>query len=236
MDNKENYKSASTTKSKKKKKWPWIVGAVLLIFIILIFYFYSLVVNNLENLNAGIDGEGTFTRITTTDDPYLGNPDADIVIVEFSDFQCPYCFQTFPIMHDVVDKYADEIKYIYRDFPLSDIHPQAQMAAEAGECAQDQGKFWAMHDKMFINRDDLSLASLKNYATEIGLNIAEFVVCLEGNKYKEEVEEDYFDGLIAGVDGTPTFYVNDHKFEGVPTYENFQELIEELITIYEAEQ
>jgi len=211
----------------KLKGWHITVIVVAVLFVGLGLIFYSLVRKNVDSMK---DQNGdAISYIITTDDPYLGGIDAQVVIVEFSDFQCPYCFQSFPIIRELVTLYGDQIKVIYRDFPLKDY---SQKAAEAGECAHEQGKFWEMHDKLFINQDDLRVLSLKQYASELGLNETIFNECLDSERYTAEVQEDLGDGLLAGVDGTPTFYINEREFQGSATVDDFKAVIDELIAIY----
>jgi protein-disulfide isomerase len=202
-----------------------IVVAVL--FIGLVIVFYGLVRENigiLENQN-----QTTELHIATADDPYKGGAEAKIAIVEFSDYQCPYCFQSFPVVRELINTYGDQIKFIFRDFPLKEY---SQKAAEAGECAHEQGKFWEMHDKLFINQNDLSVFAIKQYALELGLGELSFNECLDSGRYAAEVQEDLSDGLLAGVDGTPTFFINDYEFQGSVTVDAFKMVIDELIAIY----
>lgn len=163
--------------------------------------------------------------LETLDDPYDGSLEAEIVIVEFSDFQCSFCQEVFPAVREINSLYGDNIRFIYRDFPGSDIHPQALLAAQAGECAEDQGKFWPMHDKLFINQKNLSEDIMKEIAKQIGLNTEVFNNCLDTRKHQEEVVDDFKDGLTLGVTGTPTFFINGEKFEGVLSLDNFKQVI-----------
>ncbi len=200
---------------------------VVVLFIGLGVVFYSLVRENVDLLED--QNQAATLHIATADDPSKGGIDAKIVIVEFSDFQCPYCFQSFPVVRELISAYGDQIKFIYRDFPLKN---NSQKAAEAGECAHEQGKFWEMHDKLFINQNDLSVLALKRYASELGLDESSFNECLDSGRYVTEVQEDLSDGLLAGVDGTPTFFINDYEFQGSVTVDAFKMIIDELIAIY----
>ena len=157
------------------------------------------------------------------DDPYLGSENAPVTIVEFSDGQCPFCrrhyTQTLPqIITDYVD--TGKVKYVYRDFPLS-FHPAAQPAAEAGECADEQGKFWEMHDKLFDEQNkqgqgtiQFSVDDIKTWAAEIGLDTQSFNSCLDSGKYRSEVQADFAAGQSAGVLGTPTFFIGKSDGQG----------------------
>jgi protein-disulfide isomerase len=207
-----------------------IIIALLILVVLCVaidaLLFYGLV-RQQTNTNTSSPG-----NVATTDDPYAGDPNAKVVVVEFSDFQCPYCSQEFPTVRELINVYKNKIKFIYRDFPVSDKHPNAQKAAEAADCAFAQGKFWEMHDKLFINQSDLSNAALKRYAGEIGLDAAQFNSCLDSGTYASEVQKDFNDGYAAGVQGTPTFFINDRKFEGVVSLDTFKQIIDQLLAIY----
>jgi len=212
--------------TKKKVRWGcWIiVAAVVILFSILIGYFIFLVRENISNINDS-DLENVAT-LETTDDPYKGGENAELVIVEFSDFECPYCLQAFPNVREIIETYGDQIKFIYRDFPDEISHPNSLNAAEAGECAHEQGKFWEMHDKMFINHLKLTVADLKGYAQEIGLDTDQFNQCLDEEKYKYEVLEDIADGYLLGVEATPTFFFDGQKVEGSIPLDEFKQAID----------
>ncbi|MEK7464963.1 MAG: DsbA family protein [Patescibacteria group bacterium] len=163
------------------------------------------------------------------DDPVLGNPDAPVTMIEFSDFQCPFCGrfwqQTLPA---IKAKYIETgtVKFVYRDFPISSIHSEAEKAAEAGECADEQGKFWEYHDRIFQGQDELGEASLKRWAAELGLNAAQFNTCLDSGKYTDEVAKDFQDGQAAGVTGTPTFFINGQSVVGALPFAQFQTILD----------
>ena len=150
----------------------------------------------------------------SADDPKLGNPNAKARLVEFGDFQCPYCRASFPVVREILQKYQGKIYFVYRDFPLFNIHPDSIKAAEAAGCAANQDKFWAMHDKLFINQENLLVSDLKQYASEIGLNVAAFNQCLDSGQQTAEVEGDYNDGIVWGVKATPTFFLNGYRIPG----------------------
>lgn len=163
--------------------------------------------------------------VSADDDPVLGAKEATITVIEFSDFQCPYCRQVQPTVKRLLEEYQGKVKLVFRDFPLRNIHPQAQKAAEAAQCAADQQQFWPYHDKLFasskLNNDDL-----KQYAQEVGLNIEKFNACLESGTHATEVEKDLQDGQKAGVRATPTFFINGRQLSGAASYERFKALIE----------
>lgn len=152
--------------------------------------------------------------VTTKDNPSLGNPKALVTIVEFADFQCPYSREASFTMRALAAQYPDKFRFIYRNFPITEIHPLAQPAAEAAMCANDQGKFWEYHDKLFQNQNEIQDASFGVFATAINLDTIKFSDCFSSGKYKEKVAKDYQDGFDAGVRGTPTFFINGNRVPG----------------------
>ena len=160
--------------------------------------------------------------VTTGDNPALGRRDAPVTIVEFSDYQCPFCRQfvstTLPAIKSA---YVDsgKVRYVFRDFPIDHIHPYARKASEAARCAGDQGKYWEMHDLLFQNQQSLAPDELPKLGTKLGLDATAFNACLSSSKYASAVQHNYGDGSAAGVRGTPSFVIGrtrpDDKVEGV---------------------
>ena len=166
--------------------------------------------------------------VSVDDDPARGPENALVTIIEFSDFQCPFCKSFFDQTQPIVfATYGDRVRYVFRDFPIASLHPQAPKAAEAAQCAFDQGKFWEYHDVLFRNPGLLDVASLKTHATTLGLNGSTFNVCLDSGKYTQEVQKDFDDGRAYGVTGTPTFFINGRKLVGAQPYSAIQQVIEE---------
>lgn len=195
-------------------------------------FFIVLVGQNARQLNSNTaTNQVDSAQLVTANDPVAGNPESGIVIVEFSDFQCPFCKEAFPIVRQLISEYQSKIKFVFRDFPISDSHPQAQKAAEAGQCAHAQGKFWEMHDKLFLNQGDLTVPALKRYAQEIGLDTGAFNQCLDNGEKAVVVQQDFNDGVLSGVDGTPTFFINGTRFAGVLTMDNFKTAIDQLTAL-----
>lgn len=146
------------------------------------------------------------------DKTFKGGAGAGVVIVEYSDFQCPACRAAAGISGDLVDRYNDSIKFVYKNFPLRSIHPQSQQAAEAAECVKDMGgDYWAYHDMLFRNQNALYSRNLKSYASQLGVNID---ACLDSGAMRGVVEADLNEGLQKGVRATPTFFINSQKVEG----------------------
>ena len=177
-------------------------------------------------------------QASADDDPSWGPADAPVTIIEFSDFQCPFCLrfwnQTLP---QIKQEYQDKVRFVYRDFPLTGIHAWAQKAAEAAECADDQDKFWEYHDLIFANQNALSeqlntagldgvLATFKSYAADLGLDTAPFNDCLDSGKYTSEVQKDLQDGQSYGVTGTPAFFINGQLVSGAQPFANFKTVID----------
>jgi len=167
-------------------------------------------------------------EIDTTGQPFIGNEDAAVTIIEFTDFQCPYCEKGYRTMKEVLENYPDDVKIVIMNFPLS-FHENAQKAAEASECAFAQGKFEEYHDTLFENNDALTVEDLKQYAVDLGLDTEEFNTCLDEDKMADEVEADMDVGSENGVTGTPAFFINGEKIVGARPYADFESVIEEAL-------
>jgi protein-disulfide isomerase len=168
--------------------------------------------------------------VSVDDDPARGPEDAAVTIIEFSDFQCPYCGRFFQqTLPQLMARYGDRVRFVYRDFPLDQIHPNARNAAIAAECADDQGKFWEYHDVLFSNQQALGVADLKRYAEQLGLDTDAFSKCLDSQQYNDEVNADLRDGIQAGVSGTPTFFINGRRVVGAQPLQTFQTLIDQAL-------
>lgn len=166
-------------------------------------------------------------EVSAAEAPVKGPADAPITIVEFSDFQCPFCKRVLPVLTQVLEQYPGKIKLAFRDFPLSNIHPNAQKAAEAAHCAGDQGKYWEYHDLLFDKQESLPSADFAEYAQGLGLNREAFKSCLESAKYQTKVERNHADGLKAGISGTPAFFINGRPLNGAQPLETFKAVIDE---------
>lgn len=165
---------------------------------------------------------------TVDDDVILGDPNAPVTIIEWGDFQCPFCAQLF----NTVEKQAREeyvktgkVRWVYRDFPLS-FHPAAMPAALAAECAKDQGKYWLYHDALFENQATIETLDYIKLASTLGLNTSTFKQCVDTQKYKDEIAKDTQDGVAAGVEGTPATFINGKLISGAQPYAVFKAEIE----------
>jgi protein-disulfide isomerase len=165
---------------------------------------------------------------TVDDDTLKGSEDAPVTIIEFSDYECPFCARFFDATLAQIDEVyikTGKVKMVFRDFPLS-FHKKAQKAAEAAECAGEQDKYWEMHDILF-GTGELDVPSLKQHAATIGLDTETFNTCLASNAMAGEVNKDFKDGRAAGVRGTPAFYINGRELVGAQPFGAFKEIIEE---------
>jgi predicted DsbA family dithiol-disulfide isomerase len=159
--------------------------------------------------------------------PQRGAAKAPVTIVEFSDFQCPYCKGALPVLKQVTEKYGDRVQFLFKDFPLNDIHPQAQAAAEAAHCAEEQGKFWEYHDALFGIAPNFDEGRFLSIAIGVGVKNPEgFRACIESHKYKARVEQDSTLGQALGVDGTPMFYINGIALSGAAPMGDFEKIID----------
>lgn len=165
-------------------------------------------------------------NVDASEGPSLGPADAPVTIVEFSEFQCPYCAQVQPTLKRIKEHFGDKVRIVFRSFPLPR-HEDAPKAAEAASCADEQGRFWEMHDTLFANNAKLKVVDLKRYAADIGLETDRFDQCLDTGKYAAKWRTDKRDGGLYGVSGTPAFFINGRMVAGSLPYEEFVLVIEE---------
>lgn len=159
-------------------------------------------------------------------DPADGPADAPITIVEFSDYQCPFCARVTPTMDRVMKTYAGKVRRVFKDFPLPS-HPQAPKASEAARCAGDQGKYWEMHARLFANQAALQVDQMKKTASTLGIDQAAFDQCLDGGKYTARVSADLDQGEGLGVNSTPSLFINGRPLIGAQPFEVFKQVIDE---------
>jgi protein-disulfide isomerase len=163
-------------------------------------------------------------------DPALGAANAPVTIVEVSDFQCPFCQRAEPTLKRVRETYGDKVRIVWKDFPLTQIHPQALKAAEAARCAEEQGKFWEFHDRLFGNQQALQPDDLKKSAADLGLDAAKFNACFDSAKFADKVRDGMEAGRRLGVNSTPTRYLNGRLVSGAQPYEVFASMIDEELS------
>lgn len=173
-----------------------------------------------------LGGGGAAAGASAKDDPSWGPENAKVTIVEFADFECPYCRQWYTNVYEQLYRnYSTQVRFVYRDFPLS-FHANAQPAANAANCAGAQGKYWEYFRLLYADPRGLGGAMYQAYAEEVGLNMASFNSCVSSNKYAGEIDLDMQDAQKLGVNGVPAFFVNDRLISGLQPYETFRDAIE----------
>ncbi len=166
--------------------------------------------------------------VSVDDDPILGDADAPVTIIEFSDYECPYCrVWHAQVFGELIATYGTKVRFVYRDFPLDQIHPQARPSALAATCAGEQGKYWEYHDLLFTSDLGLSDEARAAHAQRLGLDLERFAACMARSATNDEVDSDQRDGLAAGVQGTPTFFINGRPLVGAQPFEAFASIIDD---------
>lgn len=165
-------------------------------------------------------------KVATHGYPALGPKDAPVTIVEFADFECPFCGRAEPTVMKVMKTFGKKVRLVYVNFPLG-IHPYAFQAAEAASCAEEQGKFWRYHNMLFANQTKLDKKDLKSYAAKLKLKTKEFDACFDKGKYRDAIEDQIRRGNSLGVTGTPTFFINGRMLVGAQPFESFKTMIDE---------
>jgi len=153
-------------------------------------------------------------QVSVDRDHIQGPADAAVTLLEYGDYECPFCGAAYPIVKEAQSRMGDRLRFVFRNFPISTSHPHAEQAAEAAEAAASQGRFWQMHDLLYENQKRLDDADLHHYAEQLGLDVAAFDDDLAGHVHAERVREDFMSGVRSGVNGTPTFYVNGSRHDG----------------------
>ena len=230
-----------------KTRWGKVMVLMFILlaifFIIAIFSFYKLIVGS-NSGNAKID-LSTIVGDTVNnspvrqlaerlDRPTYGNRQAKIILVEFADFRCPMCVKEFPIIREVIDRYKDDLLFVFRQYPIID--EGSLVIGQAALCAGDQGKFWEFHDQIFAKPDSASgLEDLRLLAVSLGLDEKVFVTCLRDEVHKPDLVEDTSAALQLGVRGTPTFFLNGNKIEGVVSLKQWTGVIEGLKSFFNSQ-
>ena len=175
------------------------------------------------------NNQGPVAFNITQDDHVRGDFSSPVTLVEFSDFECPFCERHFPTMNKILSDYQGKVRLGYKHFPLS-IHPNSQKAAESSECASEQGKFWEYHDKLFQGQPSgFSTEKFKQWARDLGLDSNRFDSCLDSGKYADRAKKDYQEGISKGVNGTPATFVNGNLVSGAYPYDTFKQAIDSLL-------
>ena len=155
----------------------------------------------------------------TEKDHAQGSADAPVTLLEYGDYECPYCGKAYPVVKRIQQRMGDRLRFVFRNFPLNTLHEHAGVAAQAAEAAAAQGKFWEMHDMLYEHQEELANADLRHYALNIGLEIYRFNADVDGEKFAKKVRDDFRGGIRSGVNGTPTFFINDVRYNGEHTLE-----------------
>jgi protein-disulfide isomerase len=178
--------------------------------------------------NGGGSASSADLDASSKDDPSWGPADAKVTMVEFGDFQCPYCRQWYSTVYEKLQaNYGNKIHFVFRDFPLISIHPDANPAAVAANCAGEQGRYWDYFKLLYGDPRGLGSAMYSTYAQEVGLNLSSFNSCLKSSRFTKEITLDIQDGTRKGVDGVPAFFINEKLISGLQPYEAFQQAIDE---------
>jgi len=203
-----------------------VVGGIVLIILMLLFV--SLLDTFFPIPQTPLAQDGTRLGLNSQQLNEQFFSDAPVTIVEFSDFQCPYCASQQPILKKIKRAYGDQVNILYKHIPLP-IHPFAQRAAEASECARDQDKFWEYHDLLFDQQDSISEVLFSQLAQQLGLSISQFNQCLASGAKKSVVQTDLAEAQSLMISGTPTFFINGQRFVGVQSYEELQQIIDQAL-------
>jgi protein-disulfide isomerase len=172
----------------------------------------------------------TLKQPVTAEDHIEGPDSAEVTLVEYGDYECPYCGQAFPIVKRVQKQFGKSLRFVFRNFPLSQMHPQAEAAAEVAEFAGQQGKFWEMHDKLYENQARLGEALYLSLGEQLGLSGAAMRQALTEGTLKARVRADFTGGVRSGVNGTPTFFINGHRHDGSFEFESLVSAIQQART------
>lgn len=222
-----------------------VIGLVALTVAVFLYFFiyytWQLKYGTPEKINTITKSlEGSFTKVNgdtgvpgyradwrtfvRTTNPSLGNTDAPVTILMFIDFECPYCQESFPVFDQVIDTFGEGVRLVFKEFPISSIHPNARAAAQASMCANEQGNFWKFYNAAFVGKK-LDESSLYAYATASSVNATAFDACMKAQKYGKMIDQDLSDGVALGVRGTPTYIVNGKFVEGVLTLDEWKNII-----------
>jgi len=240
MDNQQNVFSSLPPKA------TFILGIIVTLLAIFAIGFFIL-------LDKVMIGGGSVAKVTNTNsnpvaaapaapavservnmqvaasDHIRGSKEASVFVMEFSDYQCPYCGSFHPTMQQVISEYDGQVAWVYKHFPLDSLHPQARPSAEAAECVAEQAGdegFWQFTDAMFANQNSLNAALYETVASEIGVDLAQFKNCVSSRKYQDRVESDYQQGIAYGVDGTPASFVNGIPVKGALPFSTISQIID----------
>jgi len=169
------------------------------------------------------------TKPVTERDHIRGSAKALVTLVEYGDFECPHCGAAYPVVDELIEKLGDRLRFVFRHFPLTQVHPHALNAAEAAEAAGAQGKFWEMHDMLFEHQNALDTADLLRYAAELDLDVATFKRALATQAFEARIRDDVVAGARSGVNGTPTFFIEGYRYDGYPDFSSLMTALEDAM-------
>lgn len=230
-----------------QQTWAKIVISILILIIGSVVFFLFLVIRQAAKLNSGdfsvlpafdsaqqqnvqsrdqydlsLPNQRVISLVEDTNSPMSGNSEAKLTVVEFADYQCGYCRQLHPIIRRLSAEYQDRVRFIYRDYPV--LGDDSYVFALAARCAHDQNKFFAFHDKIYMNQ--VSREEILAMSETIGLNTQQMEQCINSKKYDAQIQKDLNDGIAAGASGTPTLYINGYIIPGAPTYDIFKRILD----------
>lgn len=171
----------------------------------------------------------TLTPPVSAHDHAEGPANTPLTLVEYGDYQCPYCGEAYPVVKNLQKALGKKLRFVFRNFPLTQAHPYALVAAEAAEAAALQGKFWPMHDFIYEHQESLEPGILPAWAQEMGLDLEKFGAAIRGGEVDKRIKEDRRSGIASGVNGTPSFYINGTRFDGSPDYISLRAALEEAL-------
>jgi protein-disulfide isomerase len=184
----------------------------------------------LESIEGnGMEEYATLTPPVGEHDHIEGENAAQITLLEYGDYQCPYCGMAYPVVKRVQKHFGAKLKFVFRNFPLNDMHPHAELAAESAEAASAQGKFWEMHDAIYENQEQLGPNLIAELGRQLGLDSTKLDEDVESRKYKDYVRQDFMSGVRSGVNGTPTFFINGVRFDGSPDRDSLVDAIDKAL-------
>ncbi len=166
----------------------------------------------------------------SNDDHVQGGKNASITLVEYGDYECPYCGQAYPIIKQIQKHYGSKLRFVFRNFPLTEIHPLARLAAQTAEFAGSEGKFWEMHDLIYENQSNLNVELLVSLTESLDLSPEKLKKSLEDQTFDPKIQSDFIGGVKSGVNGTPTFYINGARYTGPVEFQDLVSAIDEMIT------
>nr|MCK4930366.1 DsbA family protein [Nanoarchaeota archaeon] len=221
MKSTKKKKSTAKPKTKSEKTENIVAITIVILLIVIGIGIFTKGFGLLEKNDEDIDR----IRVPLGNDPYTGSSNASVLIIAFSDYECPFCTKAEQTIRNILEEYKDDVVYVFKDYPLTKIHPNAYNASLSAECAKEQDKFWEYHEYLYEHNDKLEIQYLKEYARLMDLNTEQFNTCLETQKYKHEVEKDIQTAKLVGVTGTPTFFINGIKVIGAQPEETFIKII-----------